>query len=274
MTRKLTIFALGASLFAALAASAQAADVSLLRMADCGTQQAPTPVNQRFSDTFAFGDLKVQFVFSCYLIKHGDDYMMWDTGHAMTMPNVAPKVSLVDQLAKIDVKPEQIKYIGISHYHADHTGQISSFPKATLLIGTREWDAITAPKPAEGVNFKPFESWIKGDSKVEPLPIGLDKDVFGDGSVIVLRTPGHTPGHSSLLVKLQQMGPVILSGDAVHFRENYDSDGVPQFNYDRAQTVASIERIKKILANLKGTLIIQHDARDISKLPEFPAFAK
>ena len=59
------------------------------------------------------------------------------------------------------------------------------------------------------------------------------------------------------------MGPVILSGDAVHFRENYDSDGVPAFNYDRAQTVASIERIKKIAANLKATVIIQHDARDV-----------
>jgi N-acyl homoserine lactone hydrolase len=122
------------------------------------------------------------------------------------------------------------------------------------------------------VNFKPFESWIKGASKVEPQT--LDKDVFGDGTVMLLRTPGHTPGHSSLLVKLPQMGPVILSGDAVHFRENYDSDGVPSFNYDRAQTVASIERIKKIAANLKATLIIQHDARDVEKLPVFPAFAK
>ena len=122
------------------------------------------------------------------------------------------------------------------------------------------------------MNFKPFESWIKGESKVEPQ--ALDKDVFGDGTVMMLRTPGHTPGHSSLLVKLPQMGPVILSGDAVHFRENYDSDGVPSFNYDRAQTVASIERIKKIASNLKATLIIQHDARDVEKLPVFPAFAK
>jgi N-acyl homoserine lactone hydrolase len=124
------------------------------------------------------------------------------------------------------------------------------------------------------VNFKPFESWLKGDSAVDALPLGLDKDVFGDGTVIVLRTPGHTPGHSSLLVKLSQMGPVILSGDAVHFRENYDSEGVPAFNYDRAQTVASIQRIKQISSNLKATLIIQHDARDVGKLPEFPAFAK
>ena len=222
--------------------------------------------------TFSYGDLKLQFVFSCYLIKHDDEYLLWDTGHAMTAPNVAPKVSLVDYLAKIDLKPDQIKYVGISHYHADHTGQIASFPKATLLIGAKEWEAISSPKPAEGVNFKPFESWIKGDSKVEPVP--LDKDVFGDGSVIMLRTPGHTAGHSSLLVKLPEMGAVILTGDAVHFRENYESDGVPSFNYDRAQTVASIERIKKIAANLKATVIIQHDARDIEKLPVFPAFAK
>jgi glyoxylase-like metal-dependent hydrolase (beta-lactamase superfamily II) len=253
-----------------LAASAQAADVSLGRL-DCGTPQAPTPVNQRFSDTLAFPDLKLQFVYSCYIVKHGDEYLLWDTGHAMTTPNVAPKVSIVDQLAKINVTADQIKYVGISHYHGDHTGQVASFPKATLLIGAKEWEAITAPKPAEGVNFKPFESWIKGDSKVEPQT--LDKDVFGDGSVVVLRTPGHTPGHQSLLVKLAS-GNVIISGDAVHFRENLDTDGVPAFNYDRAQTVASVERLKKMAANLKAQIIIQHDARDIEKLPVLPEMKK
>jgi N-acyl homoserine lactone hydrolase len=272
MNKLLTTLAVGASLFAGLAPAAQAAsEVSIARL-DCGTPPEPTVVNERFSDTYAFPGLKIQFVFSCYIIKHGDEYLLWDTGHAMTMPKVAPKVSIVDQLAKGDIKPDQIKYVGISHYHADHTGQIDSFPKATLLIGAKEWEAITNPKPAQGVNFKPFESWIKGDSKVEPQ--ALDKDVFGDGSVIMLRTPGHTPGHSSLLVKLAEKGPVILSGDAVHFRENLDADGVPAFNFDRAQTVASIERLKKIAANLKGQIIIQHDARDVDKLSAFPAFTK
>src|SRR5438270_693003 len=144
MRRLLALVAAGISANALLAfgALAQTApEVTLTRMADCGTPQAPTAVNQRFSDSFAYGDLKVQFVFSCYLIKHGDEYMLWDTGHALTAPNVAPKVSLVDYLAKIDLKPEQIKYVGISHYHADHTGQIASFPTATLLIGARELDA-------------------------------------------------------------------------------------------------------------------------------------
>jgi N-acyl homoserine lactone hydrolase len=186
----------------------------------------------------------------------------------MTTPNVAPKVSIVDQIAQANVKPEQINFVGISHYHADHTGQVGSFPKATLLIGKGDWDAITSPKPAEGVNFKPFENWISGGGTVQPQP--LDKDVFGDGSVMMLYTPGHTPGHHSLLVKTGS-GNFLITGDAVHFRENYDSDGVPSFNYDRAQTIASIERLKKIAATFNATVVIQHDARDVDKLPAVTA---
>ena len=273
MNRMLTMLAAGAcaAALAAVAAPARAADMALTRL-DCGTPQAPIAVNQRFSDISAYPELSLQFVYSCYLVKHGDDYLLWDTGHAMTAPNVAPKVSIVDQLANLGLKPEQIKYVGISHYHADHSGQVASFPGATLLIGAREWDAITAPKPAQGVNYKPFEHWAKGEGKLEALAV--DKDVFEDGSVIVLRTPGHTPGHQSLLVKLPQMGAVIIVGDAVHFRENWDSGGVPVFNFDRAQTIASIERLKKLAANLKATVIIQHDKRDIDKLPAFPAAAQ
>jgi len=269
--RILTTIAVCASATAFSAPSLAAADMSLTRL-DCGTPQAPIPVNQRFSDTYTYGDLKLQFVYSCYLVKHGDDYLLWDTGHAMTAPDVAPKVSIVDQLAKLNLMLDQIKYVGISHYHGDHTGQVASFPKALLLIGQGDWDRIASPNPPAGVNYKPFEGWTKGENKVEPLV--NDKDVFGDGSVIVLNTPGHTPGHHSMLVKLPQTGALIITGDAAHFRENYDSDGAPWFNYDRAQTIASLERLKKIAANFNATVIIQHDARDVEKLPAFPAAAK
>ena len=252
-------------------APAAVPDMSLTRI-ECGTPPAPTVVNQRFSDTYSLGDLKVQFVYSCYLIKHGNEYMLWDTGHSMTAPNVAPKVSIVDQLAQLKLKPEDIKFVGVSHYHADHTGQLASFPKSTLLVGQGDWDVITNPKPLQGANIPAYEHWTKGGSKVEPLP--LDKDVFGDGRVIILRTPGHTPGHQTLLVRLPQMGAVILVGDLVHFRENYETNGVPTFNSDRGQTLASIDRLKKIAAAHKATIIIQHDQRDIDKLPAFPAGAK
>jgi N-acyl homoserine lactone hydrolase len=75
----------------------------------------------------------------------------------------------------------------------------------------------------------PFTNWIKGEGKVEPVP--LDKDVFGDGSVIML----YTPGHHSLLVKLPQMGAVVISGDLAHFRENYDTNGLPEGVTERAK---------------------------------------
>src|SRR3984893_4506411 len=141
MNRTLAMLAVGASLLAGLAAPAQAApEVSLARF-DCGTRQAPAAVNERCSDTYAYGDLKMQFVYSCYLIKHGDDYMMWDTGQAMSAGPVAPKVGLVDLLAQLNVTPERVKFVGISHYHPDHIGQANALPKATLLIGKGDWDA-------------------------------------------------------------------------------------------------------------------------------------
>lgn len=260
-----------AASFVAQQAMGQAPDVALARL-DCGTSPPPTAVNQYFSDTYSHGDLKVQLVYSCYLVKHGEDYLLWDAGNAMTAPNVAPKASIVDQLAKINVKPEQIKYVAISHYHADHTGQVGSFPGSTLLIGTGDWDVLTNPRPFQMADPAPFAHWIKGGGKVEPVP--LDKDVFGDGSVIMLYTPGHTPGHHSLLVRLPKTGVVFISGDLAHFRENYDPSGVPVFNTDRAQTLASLDRVKKIVANTKGTVIIQHDARDVDKLPVFPEMAR
>ena len=244
--------------------------VTLTRL-DCGTPEPPFEVNSRFSDTLALKDLKLQFVFSCYLIKHGDDYMMWDTGHAASAGAVAPKVSVPDQLAQLKVTPDQVKFVAVSHYHGDHIGGAAPFTKSTLLIGKGDWDVISGPKPPQGLNPQLLANWITGGSTVEPVP--LDKDVFGDGSVVMLYTPGHTPGHHALLVKLPKTGAVILSGDFVHFNENFVGKGVPFFNFDRAQTVASIERIKDLAASQNAKIIIQHDARDIGKLPAFPAAA-
>jgi glyoxylase-like metal-dependent hydrolase (beta-lactamase superfamily II) len=244
--------------------------VTITRL-QCGTNAAPTDVGQRFSDTYTFSGLMVQLTFSCYLIRHGGDYLIWDTGNPVGNTPTAPKTSLTDLLAQLELTPAQVKYVGISHYHGDHTGQASQFPQATLLIGKGDWDVVSDPKAAAGTSA-PFTHWITGGGKVEPV-VG-DKDIFGDGTVVMLNMPGHTPGHHSLLVKLKDMGNVLISGDLAHFHENYDTNGVPTFNTDRAATIASIDRFKQIAKNLKATVIIQHDQRDVAKLPAFPASAK
>ena len=274
MDRKLAA-ALLASLIAAASASAQStAELSLTRF-DCGKTSTLNDVS-RFSDVMAFKGLNIQLTYSCYLVKHGNDYLVWDTGNpaatGASPPANAPKSSLVEQLAQLHLKPEQITFVGISHYHGDHVGQVASFPQATLLIGKGDWEVLNQPAPGPGVNSANFAHWISGGGKVEPVP--GDKDVFGDGSVIMLATPGHTPGHHSLLVKLKDKGNVLITGDLAHFRENYASNGVPTFNTSRAETLASLDRFKQLATNLNATVIIQHDARDIDKLPAFPASAK
>ncbi len=258
--------ALGVGLFLSLSVAAQ--DVTLTRL-DCGTG---TNDPRRFSDTYAYTETSKPFTFSCYLIHHGADTMIWDTGFLPGSTPSATNKPLAELLKQVGVNPDEVKYIGISHFHADHTGQLAPFKNATLLIGKADWDGLNATPPLVGANVKGFAEWIAEKRKTEPL--SADKDVFGDGTVTMLRAPGHTPGHSILLVRLKDMGPVILSGDAVHFHENYEHDGVPAANFDRAQTLASIQRIKEIAKNLKATVIIQHDPRDIGKLPLFPASAK
>jgi N-acyl homoserine lactone hydrolase len=252
-------------------------EVTLTRL-DCGNEPAPMNVDG-YSDTYAYKGLVLQVTYSCYLIKHGSDYMLWDTGNPVGSGAAAPKVSLVDLLSQVKVSPDQVRYVGISHYHPDHSGQANFFPKSTLLIGKGDWDELTATQPPPGVDpavfatwRAPFAPWLAGGGKVEMLT-GTDKNVFHDGTVVMLSTPGHTPGHHSLLVRLSEMGYVLLTGDAAHFRENYERNGVPRGNFNRADTLASLDRLKEIENNLHATVIIAHDARDIGKLPAFPAAA-
>lgn len=229
-----------------------------------------------FSDTNNFDGVKKTLSVGCYLIKNGDRYLVWDTGipaDTVQKPVVGGdfpmelSATMVDQLKKIGVSPDQISFVGISHNHFDHIGQADSFPKATLLIGAEDLEAIRT-RPDLGARFKP---WLEGGAKAEGV-VG-DKDVFGDGRVIMLNMPGHTPGHHSLLVKLPS-GPVLLTGDLFHFNEQMAARSVPSFNTNRADTLASFDRFLKIRDSLKAKLIIQHEPDDIAKLPAFPAAAQ
>lgn len=258
------------ALFAATAHAATPAPVSLWRL-DCGRIVAFDL--DEFSDTRAYVGQHRDLTASCYLIRHGDSYMLWDTGLPKAMLNHVPDpkqgldavltVTIVDQLAQIGVKPEQVSLIGISHYHFDHTGQAADFPQAKLLEGKGDLDALRA----DPAGAKPLDHWLNGGGAVEP--VSGDKDVFGDGSVVMLDLPGHTEGH----LKLRHKGYVLLSGDVAHFTANYDSNGIPSFNTNRADSLASLDRFKKLAANLKATLIIQHEPADIAKLPAFPKAA-
>ena len=212
----------------------------------------------------------------CYLIAHNGRYLLWDAGISKRgLGNAHPVAKLdrtiSDQLAEIGVKPEQIEFIGISHYHGDHTGQASQFPKARLLIGAADLAALKASPPPGGAAPTHLAPWITGGAPVEALT--EDKDLFGDGRVTILMTRGHTPGHSSLLVKLA-IGPVILAGDLWFSHADALRATMPDFNTGRAETIASRERIARMAEKLDAVIILQHEPADIAKLPSFPTAAE
>jgi N-acyl homoserine lactone hydrolase len=215
----------------------------------------------------------MDFVNSCYLIKHTQGWLLWDTGLAdaiAAMPEGQrpsdprathwrrPK-TLAVQMEQLGVKPSDIKYVSVSHSHPDHIGNVAMFPQSMLLVQKAEYDW---PAPA-GPRFKP---------ELPVTKLEGDHDVFGDGSITIIATPGHTPGHQSLLVKLPKTGALLLAGDAVHFKENWDNRRVPEINNNKEQSSASMQRIADIMAKENAQLWINHDKvqRDGQKLsPDF-----
>ncbi len=260
-------------------APASAADTELWRL-DCGSIEVRNL--GVFSDTFKYAGERRTLTDSCYLVRHDKDYMLWDAGLPAALIGAKPDAASVfaptlvedlpTQLARIGVKPEQIGRLGISHNHFDHVGQAASFPGATLMIGAADFAQFKADPLPFTVDPSSIKPWLDGHSKVDP--ISGDRDVFGDGSVVILSTPGHTPGETSLLVRLKKTGPVLLSGDVVHFEEQFANRGVPTFNFDRADTLASMERLTDTANSLNATLIVQHDGSEIDKLPAFPKSAR
>lgn len=281
MKRALVALVLGCvvSGVAAYSVGAQAPGGVTLTRLDCGTVQ----VNDldQFSDTRAYVGRSKTLTSSCYLIRHGNEVMLWDTGLPAALKgqptsksqpmSATVRVTLAEQLAQLGLRPEQVTRIGVSHYHFDHIGQAASFPGATLMLGAGDWTAISAPSPDKRLQPDALRPWISGGSKVEPIE--GDRDIFGDGTVQIINLPGHTPGHHGLLVKLARRGHVLLTGDQAHFTENYQSEGVPGFNWNRADTLASFKRFKDMARNLKATVVIQHEPADIAKLPVFPQAA-
>ena len=166
------------------------------------------------------------------------------------------------------MRPADVKWLALSHYHWDHVGQASAFPGATLLIGDLDWSALHAQEPPFGADPKLLAHWLSGRGSVDPVQ--GDRDVFGDGSVVILAAPGHTPGSKALLVRLARSAPVILSGDAMVLDRRGPGVGMPSWNTSRAERLASADRLRSIARNLGARIVVQHDPADIGTLATFP----
>ena len=232
-----------------------------------------------FSDTGEHDGEKESMPVPCFLIRHGADWMLWDAGlgdEIATDPSGRTVVglhfrvprTLASQLAALGLKPDDIGSVGLSHLHADHSGNVALFPHATFLVSPRDLAWASGPTPPDGVRADVLAALKR--SRIRP--VADDLDVWGDGLVQMLSTPGHTPGHHSLMVRLPRSGVVLLSGDVAHFQRNYDENLVPLGNVSRAETIASVGRLKGLAAHHHARVVIQHAANVFDSLPKAPAY--
>lgn len=228
----------------------------------------------------------IEFSSTCWLIKRGNEWVLWDTGvpqSALNNPkgwSTLPKLivyhldkTISGQLAEIGLKISDITYIVLSHTHGDHIGNVSLFPDSRIVMQRVEHSWIYSPDGEnENVNqLKALARKLMGTPKHLQLIDG-DTDLFGDGSVTLVSTPGHTPGSQSLLVHLKDSGFIILSGDVVHLEENFEKDIVPSLNTDKAASIASMEKVKRMIGTYHAKLFINHDKTQEDMLKLLPAF--
>ena len=263
---------------------AAAAPTLKLYVIDCGTMQADPARFRLQASEIATNVLSTP----CFLVVHPRGTLVWDVGavpdsdwmptgspvaHHLTLPDMSTRdlmlnKQLLPQLAEIGVQPSDVTYIALSHYHWDHVANANAFANATWLVRKVERDLMFSDEPP--VTMPTWYSKLKDANTV--LIEGDTYDVFGDGKVVIMSAPGHTPGHQMLYLRLPQTGDVVLSGDLYHFTEARELKRVPTFDYDQALTPVSREKAEAFLATSGAQLWIQHDSAQIASLKKAPQF--
>jgi len=222
----------------------------------------------------------VDFVNTAYLIVHPQGTLMFDTGgipderfagdgQPVTEGVMSATLPLAPQLEAVGFEPGAIDFLALSHYHSDHTGNANMFAGATWLVQQADRDAMFADDP-QGI-IQPATYGALRDASTHLLQ-DEDLDVFGDGTVVLMSAPGHTPGHQVLLVRLVNRGPVLLAGDLYHYPEERTTRRVPTFEFDAERSRATRARIEALVAAEGAELWIEHDAATYASLPKAPAF--
>lgn len=228
-------------------------------------------------------NVDVPMTLSCnaYLVRHRGTWILWDTGtpdDLFSEPGgkvVAHGIrgivvrTIASQLSAIGVNPKDVGYLLLSHAHYDHAGNCGLFTNAKWIVQRAEYEAMFGPDPEQfGYLPEVYRSLEHNDRAI----VDGDTDVFNDGALRMIATPGHTPGHCSLLVQLPRSGPVLLSGDVAHNRDNLKNHRVPSINADTTASLASMHRAEEVLKQERATIWINHDTEQSGMFSHAPAF--
>lgn len=224
---------------------------------------------------------KKKMSIACFLVQHPKGRLLWDTGLPDSLfdepkgfdvlngdLNFSVQKPLISCIEELGITPKDIDYLTFSHMHYDHIGNSNQFAASTFLIDETEYESAFNINTEES----PFYTMYNELKDSRTVKMVGEYDVFGDGSVLTVPAPGHSPGHRVLYIELPETGPVVISGDLYHFAEQRTHKRVPRINHDRELTLKSMESIEKFIADKKAKLIISHDHEQISLLPQSPDY--
>jgi N-acyl homoserine lactone hydrolase len=209
------------------------------------------------------------------------DPSYWGPAFQSLSPVNTPDMAIDAQLGKIGLKPDDITHVVVSHLHLDHGGNVGKFPNSTLVVQKDElrnafWPEPGTAGPYIAGDIAPLRSDL-GEAmpnKYKMLQLHGDMDIFGDGSVVVKRWIGHTPGSQMMVVRLPKTGTIILTGDNVYFRENVEKNILPNvvLAYDPPGILRAYEWIRYLQATEKADFFTAHDPdafKALKKPPEY-----
>jgi glyoxylase-like metal-dependent hydrolase (beta-lactamase superfamily II) len=221
----------------------------------------------------------------CVLVVHPRGRFLFDTGvhrDAIADPagrlgeararrfgvRSAPDEEVVGQLASLGLAPDDLDYVANSHFHFDHCGGNEFFPRATFLVQRAELRAARAADPAQPGRYRP--SVRDFDHPLRYEPVDGEHDVFGDGAVVLLPTPGHTPGHQSLRVRSGPGPGWVFAADACYTREHMDGALLSGVVWDAEAMARSLARLRALRDGEGATVVYGHDAAQWAALPRAP----
>lgn len=272
-----TLAAIAMAVAGAVGAQAEDNSVKLYAL-DCGT------INMMdlavFSREGKYVGEKNLAVDPCYLITHPKGNFLWDTGLHQSLADMPEglingpfhlkvKTKLTDQLAELNLTPADINYLSISHSHFDHLGNAGMFAGATFIVNEKERAHMFSDEARANAEIFAAYGALETADTVE---FTEEHDVFGDGSAVIKFLPGHTPGHSALMLQLANAGSVFLTGDLYHFTRARENRTVPTFNTDPVETQVSMDSFEALAKEKGARVIIQHEKSDFDKMPKFPAY--
>ncbi len=233
------------------------------------------------SGTLGLGGLEVPVPF--FLIRHPQGDVIVDGGNPLAVARdphahwggladqfevrMTEEQHCAAQLRRLGVGPESVGHIVQTHLHIDHTGALGHFPHATVVVHARELEAARAARsPVESGYVRrdydrPELRWEVAEGEV---------DLFGDKTILLFETPGHTAGHMSVLLDLEETGAVLLTADAADNRAQWEGRAKPRALFSRDDARRSLERLRELAHQTDALLVLGHDPDDWARLKRAP----